>query len=189
MNINIIVAYCKNRGIGLNNNMPWKIKSDLKKFYKLTKGNGNNAVIMGKNTWNSLKCNPLKLRDNLIISSSLNFEKIHLNNETVKTFNSIENILLYCDNKKYDNIWIIGGEKIYSTFLTYNSNIINKIYVTELDNNYNCDTFFPEINNNFKCIQKKTHLLDKNYNEFNEMIIHDVWDKIYENINIHSMSK
>lgn len=191
MNINIIVAYCKNRGIGVNNDLPWKIKSDLKKFYKLTTGSGNNAVIMGRNTWNSLNCKPLKLRDNLIISSSLNIEKIHVNNEIVKSFNSIENTLLYCDSKKYDKIWIIGGEQIYSSFLNDNKfiKLIKKIYVTELDYNYDCDTFFPKIENNFKCILKKTHILNKNYNEFNIMVNHDVWDKIYENINIHSMSK
>ena len=54
MNINIIVAYCKNNGIGFENKMPWHIKSDLKKFQKLTIGNGNNAIIMGKNTYNSI---------------------------------------------------------------------------------------------------------------------------------------
>ena len=46
MNINIIVAYCKNNGIGYNNNMPWKIKSDLQKFKSMTIGNNNNAIIM-----------------------------------------------------------------------------------------------------------------------------------------------
>ena len=93
MNINIIVAYCKNEGIGVNNNLPWSIKSDLKKFYKFTVGNGNNAIIMGKNTWNSLNCKPLKLRDNLIISGSLDFENINTNNEIVKTFKTIDSVI------------------------------------------------------------------------------------------------
>ena len=51
MNINIIVAMCKNNGIGYKNNLPWRISSDLKKFRKLTIGNKKNAIIMGKNTW------------------------------------------------------------------------------------------------------------------------------------------
>ena len=54
-NINLIVAMCKNNGIGYNNELPWKILSDLKKFKKLTQGKGNNAVIMGKNTYESIK--------------------------------------------------------------------------------------------------------------------------------------
>ena len=54
MFVNIIVAYCKNNGIGINNSLPWSIKSDMKKFKDYTTGNGNNAVIMGKNTYNSI---------------------------------------------------------------------------------------------------------------------------------------
>tara|TARA_R110002072_G_scaffold293121_1_gene462221 strand:+ start:29 stop:592 length:564 start_codon:yes stop_codon:yes gene_type:complete len=183
MNINIIVAYCKNKGIGNNNNLPWKIKSDLKKFYKQTVGNKNNAIIMGKNTWDSLNCNPLKFRDNFIISSTLEFENIFANNEIVKTFSSINNCLEYCNIKNYDNIWVIGGEKIYSSFLNNNELLskINKIIVTNIDKEYNCDTFFPHFEDNFRCIQKKTHVIDKNYNEFNDYIDFLVYDKIYIN--------
>jgi dihydrofolate reductase len=43
MLVNVIVAYCKNGGIGINNTLPWKISSDLKKFKKMTLGNKNNA--------------------------------------------------------------------------------------------------------------------------------------------------
>ena len=52
---NIIVAFDIKRGIGIDNTLPWHIPDDLKQFQKLTRGNGKNAVIMGKNTWNSLK--------------------------------------------------------------------------------------------------------------------------------------
>ena len=76
MLINIIVAYEKNGGIGLNNSIPWKITSDLKKFKNLTIGNKNNALIMGKNTWLSIKKN-LPFRDNLILSSSLNIHNVN----------------------------------------------------------------------------------------------------------------
>ena len=75
MLINIIVAFSINMGIGLNNTHPWNIPSDLKKFRDLTIGDGNNAVIMGKNTWNSLPLSYLKKRDNLILSSTLNIYK------------------------------------------------------------------------------------------------------------------
>ena len=178
MNINIIVAYSKNKGIGFENNLPWSIKSDLKKFYKLTKGNGNNAIIMGKNTWFSLNCKPLKLRDNLIISTSLNNNNNNNNNDNnnndnnnnnnnndnnnnniVKYFSSIYSAIYFCKNKNYDNIWIIGGSKLYNSFLkdpNLNSSIY-KIYITEINEIYKCDTFFPEISNNFRCILKKTH--------------------------------
>jgi dihydrofolate reductase len=71
---NIIVAFDINRGIGINNRLPWHIPDDLKQFQKLTRGNGKNAVIMGKNTWNSLPVKMLAGRDNLILSLELVIE-------------------------------------------------------------------------------------------------------------------
>ena len=50
MTVNIIVAYCKGNGIGKNNTLPWHIPQDLKHFSKVTKGNNNNMVVMGRNT-------------------------------------------------------------------------------------------------------------------------------------------
>ena len=71
MYFKLIVAVCKNYGIGKNNTLPWNIKEDLKHFSKITKGNGNNAIVMGRNTWNSFNGRHLKNRDNLILSTSL----------------------------------------------------------------------------------------------------------------------
>ena len=48
--MNLIVAYCRNRGIGFQNKLPWKLSQDMNRFKNLTIGNGNNAVVMGKNT-------------------------------------------------------------------------------------------------------------------------------------------
>ena len=68
--MNIIVAACKNRGIGLNNKLPWKLKKEMNIFANLTKGNGKNAVIMGKNTWYSLP-KALPKRANFVISKTV----------------------------------------------------------------------------------------------------------------------
>ena len=54
MIINVIVAMDERRGIGKNNLLPWNIPSDLKYFSKLTKGSGNNAIIMGRKTHQSI---------------------------------------------------------------------------------------------------------------------------------------
>ena len=67
MQYKLIVAVCKHNGIGYRDTLPWKIKEDLKHFSKLTKGNGKNAIVMGKNTWNSIGGSPLPKRDNLIL--------------------------------------------------------------------------------------------------------------------------
>ena len=144
----LIVAFSKNFGIGYKNKIPWLLKNDLNYFKKKTIGNGNNAIIMGKNTWESLPIKYLPKRDNLILSKTLKGEKV---------FSSINSVEKYCKNKNYDDIWVIGGEKIYNEFI--NNNKIDYIYATELDKEYKCDTFFPNIKNtninNFNLLSSK----------------------------------
>ena len=171
MKVNIIVAYCKNRGIGIKNDLPWKIKEDLAKFRKLTIGKSNNAIVMGKNTWQSLNCNYLKARDNLILSTSLNIDK-KIDTNYIKSFQDYTLLKKFLIEKKYDEIWIIGGEKIYDYFLNQNNCddefIVAKIYVTYIDKLFECDSFFPEIDlNKFKFISKEVTKIDNDFNLFN----------------------
>lgn len=171
MTFNIIVAYCNNNGIGNENNLPWNIKSDLQKFKTLTTGNGNNCIIMGKNTWNSLK-KPLQNRDNLILTTSLNLDYIN-NNNIIKTFSDLNILKDFLMLKDYSEIWIIGGEKIYELFL--NSNIIiNNIYVTYIDSNYVCDTFFPKIDMNKFFFKEKNKHSNNLLNNNNEEKVYDI---------------
>ena len=140
MNYNIIVAICKNNGIGYNNKIPWYIKEDLKLFSKLTRGNNNNnAIIMGRNTFESLPNNFLPKRDNLILSSSIIIDEKREDN-IIKTFDNIDVIINFCNNKKYEQVWIIGGQLIYESFLR--KNIVNKLFITKINKKYLCDKFF-----------------------------------------------
>tara|TARA_B100000085_G_C18381859_1_gene446741 strand:- start:54 stop:599 length:546 start_codon:yes stop_codon:yes gene_type:complete len=160
MLVNIIVAYCKNNGIGKNNSLPWKISSDLKKFKTLTIGNKNNAIIMGKNTWLSLDYKSLSYRDNLILSSSLEINSRDNNNNIIKTFKNEIELYEFLLTKNYSEIWVIGGENIYDLFLNKtNIYYVNNIYVTFIDEKFDCDTFFPIINKNkYSFISKSIHL-------------------------------
>lgn len=72
MDVNLIVAYdINNLGIGKDGQIPWKNKTDMKWFKDVTIGNGNNAVVMGRKTWESLGKKPLKDRLNIIVSKSI----------------------------------------------------------------------------------------------------------------------
>ena len=147
--MNIVVACCKNRGIGFNNTLPWKIKNELNFFKYLTIGNGNNAVVMGKNTWLSLK-KPLPKRTNFVLSKTLSKKELPDNVHLITSIESIEN--LYRINQ-YSNMWIIGGENLYNSMI--NSNYLDSIFYTDINKNYKCDTFFPEISHdNFSLIFK-----------------------------------
>jgi dihydrofolate reductase len=143
MKYNIIVACDINNGIGKNNKLPWNIPEDLKRFSKLTRGEGNNAIIMGKNTWESLPKKPLPKRDNLILSSTLDLEIGEPKNTYVKSFTDIMSLDKFCENQKYDTVWIIGGTNVYEQFIEHIR--LNKIYLTRIHNSYDCDTRFPDI--------------------------------------------
>ena len=186
MKFNIIAAYCKNNGIGINNNLPWKIASDMKKFKDLTIGNGNNCIIMGSKTWLSLKSKGLKSRDNLILSNTLEFDYINDNN-IIKTFNNIDNLKNFINLKEYSEVWIIGGSSIYELFLNNTNFKLNEIYITYLNHDYECDTFFPKIDTNkFYFVSKKIHSKliindDSNVSDDSNVVVNDyIYDIIYK---------
>lgn len=166
-NMKIIVAKDQTNGIGLNNQLPWKCKEDMRRFSILTKGNNNNAVIMGRKTWDSIPIKPLINRHNIIISQST-FEyslknECHYDDEVKNTrvsfFKSIDSAINWVSTKNYDDTWIIGGEKIYNTFLNeeYYNSFIELIYVTEIIGDFMCDTFFSDLekNNNYELISSE----------------------------------
>jgi dihydrofolate reductase len=159
----LIVAFCKNRGIGLNNKMPWYLKSDLKRFKKLTMGQGNNAIVMGRNTWVSLKCLSLPKRSNIILTSKMDY--FQTNNQLF--MQSFDNVAAVSQSHLYDDIWLIGGAQVYRESLK--KNLVDEIYATVIDNDFECDTFFPEIPKDFKIIDESE---GRNENNINFNYIH-----------------
>ena len=149
MTVNIIVAYCKGNGIGKNNTLPWHIPQDLKHFSKVTKGNNNNMVVMGRNTWESLPKKPLPNRFNAVITNTLS-----MNSNNIKTFKSFEDVLQFSREKSFSDVWIMGGEQIYNSALKID--IVDEIHATIIDEEYDCDTFFPDIlNSKYKLVFEK----------------------------------
>ena len=143
MKINLAVAFSKNYGIGFKNNLPWcHLKKDMTFFSKRTTGSGNNAVIMGKNTWLSIpECRrPLKNRTNIVISSSSPPPPLSLDGNP-HVFSSINDAMSFCESAKYDELWVIGGSRIYDEFLNTCYNKLNRVYITCVFGDYECDTF------------------------------------------------
>ena len=162
MIINIAVAITGNGGIGLKGGLPWPhLKTDMALFSKRTTGAGKNAVLMGKNTWLSIPeiRRPLKNRTNIIISRSELESKSqsHSHSTLCHIFSSIYDALAHCEAAKYDEVWIIGGSRIYNEFLNAHYDKVHRAYITYVctnsDNNndddynkdskdgYECDTF------------------------------------------------
>ena len=135
MKINLIVAHCKNYGIGFRNKLPWNYKCDMKWFKEKTSITNqefkNPALIMGKNTWFSLPKRPLPKRINYVLSTTL---------DSPFAYNNVDSIVNDCKEKNVDVLWIIGGSRIYNTFIKHN--LVDFQYVTIIDKDYECDTFF-----------------------------------------------
>jgi len=156
----LILACTLQGGIGLNNKIPWNIPEDLELFKKITSDVNcyikKNAIIMGKNTWNSLPFKPLKNRINIIITSKPN--DINISDKSIIICNNFDNALDYCENNVLINkIFVIGGKSLYDLCLN-NQKYINKIeniHLSIIKKKYMCDTFID---------LKKIITLFKNYN-------------------------
>ena len=147
----MIVACCNNNGIGYQNKIPWFIKNDLKYFSKLTKGKRNNAVIMGRKTWDSLPKKPLPNRENIILSKTVRNTLNSVKLPELKTafLTNPEQAINLCKERKYDELWVMGGTKIYELFYNEYNHLIDKIFITRVSKDYECDVFFPEISELF----------------------------------------
>ena len=138
----IIVAYGKNRGIGLKNKLPWPInKKDMEHFKKITTGNKNNAVIMGRNTFESIG-NTLPNRFNIVVTSNPN-----INIPYVMTAPTLDKALDLTNDKNINDVFVIGGQQIYNSAITHKN--LSKVIATEFDFSPESDTFFPKLPGHF----------------------------------------
>ena len=150
MIFNIIVAACNNNGIGINNTIPWNSVEDMRHFSYMTKGGGNNAVVMGHNTWQSIPDNkkPLVNRENIIISKN---RSLVINGCTVK--HSISDVINHLNDTTCDVCWIIGGQSIYEQFL--NTGLISTIIITRIKEEHDCTVHFPDLPSGFELTSTK----------------------------------
>lgn len=134
----IIVAIAKNYAIGKDNKIPWHISEDFKRFKRLTKGH---PVVMGKNTYISLPIKPLPERTNIVVC----FKDDSWKAEGITIKHSLKEAIEYAHT--LDNtVYIIGGASIYKQAIE--QELANKLEITQLDKEYEGDTFFPVIDTN-----------------------------------------
>lgn len=150
----LIVAVDQEYGIGLNGDLPWHIPGDLKYFSQITSQtedpNKQNAVIMGRVTWESIPSNhrPLKDRKNIILTRDSEYQ----NPENTELSNTLEEAInKAASNPEIESIFVIGGGRVFHEAILKPE--CKKIYLTEIQKDFTCDTFFPKIyDNEFKLI-------------------------------------
>lgn len=142
MEFSIIVACTKAGGIAKDGAIPWNIPEDIQHFRRTTLSTSKrqfvNAVIMGRRTWESLHCKPLKGRVNIVVSTTLDQDDV-LGAIVVRSFDHAHFKLREFPN--IENVFVIGGERLYKDAL-YNHRY-TKVYLTLVNNDIECDTFFP----------------------------------------------
>lgn len=132
MKISCIVAIAKNNVIGKNNTMPWHIPADLKYFKKVTSGH---CIILGRKNFESIG-KALPNRTNIVVTRQKDF--FH---SSVISTSSIENALKIALELGEEEVFIVGGAQIYIQTISF----WDKLYLTEIQHEFEGDTFFPEI--------------------------------------------
>ncbi|RDW59596.1 dihydrofolate reductase [Coleophoma cylindrospora] len=153
----IVAATSKNMGIGKNGGLPWTgLRKEMQYFAQVTQttkpGQANeNAVIMGRKTWESIpkKFRPLKLRTNVIISRSHpeSGGLAGVGNRSIQcnsidgAMNAIGNQALETKGSESPKVFVIGGAQIYQAALDFKE--AKFILLTRILEDFDCDTFFP----------------------------------------------
>ncbi|MDP3770652.1 MAG: type 3 dihydrofolate reductase [bacterium] len=129
MIISLIAAMGRNRVIGKDNALPWKLPADMKRFREITRGK---PIIMGRKTFESIG-RPLPDRMNIVITREHDYRVdgcvvVHSIEEAIKAAGDAQEIM------------VIGGTSIFEQFLL----LAQKMYITLIDHDFEGDTFFPE---------------------------------------------
>lgn len=129
MKLTIVVAFAKNRVIGIDNKLPWNIPADLKHFREVTTGK---PVLMGRKTFESIG-RPLPNRKNIIVTRDLMWDA-----DGVRIAANIEDAI-YIAAEEHDECMIIGGAMVYEQCLPY----VHAMELTLIDDFPAGDAYFP----------------------------------------------
>lgn len=131
MSVILIAAVDRDMGIGINGNLPWKIKADMDHFKARTAGQ---TVIMGRKTYESIG-GPLPGRHNVVVSRSTKIA-----DPQVETFSNLTRALLRVLEERH-TVYIIGGSEIYKQAIEF----ADELAITHIQASYKCNEFFPAI--------------------------------------------
>lgn len=143
MILSFVVAYDRNRVIGKDNALPWRLPADLRRFKRLTTGK---PVLMGRRTFESIGA-PLAERRNLVLTRDASYRP-----DGVEAVRSIDEALARC--ARMDELVVIGGADVFRQLLPR----ADRLYLTEIDAAFEGDTYFPEIERSeWREIERQRH--------------------------------
>lgn len=139
MKLVIIAAVANNGTIGMKNTLPWKLKSDLKRFKEITSGH---TVICGRKTYESIG-KPLPNRNMVVLSRDMDFRAAGC-----ETYVSLEMALWKHATESV--VYCIGGSNLYKQALQY----AVELDITRVLADVEGDAFFPELGPEWELVEK-----------------------------------
>ncbi|TCV87441.1 dihydrofolate reductase [Sulfurirhabdus autotrophica] len=142
--ISIIAALAKNRTIGINNSLPWRIPGELKYFKTVTMGH---HILMGRKTFESIG-KPLPGRTTVIITRNTAYRIP----DCIVT-NTLDAAI--AAGEEDDEIFFVGGAELYAQALP----LADRLYLTEIQKEFAGDAHFPSFDiNQWHEIKREKHL-------------------------------
>jgi dihydrofolate reductase len=142
--LSLIVAMSeKDRVIGLDGDLPWKLSADLKRFKQITTGH---TVVMGRKTWESIpaKFRPLPNRKNVVLSRQDGYidsvpDGVGVSQSFGDALAGYAAISQTDMASEWGDLFVIGGESVFAEALPH----ADRIYLTVVEYEDDGDTFFP----------------------------------------------
>lgn len=131
----IIAAVAQNNVIGKDNDLVWHMPADLKYFKQTTAGH---YIIMGRKTFESFG-KPLKHRTHIIVTRNKEYTY-----PGCYIVHNLDDAFKIAAENNQQEVFILGGAEIYRQSIGRS----DRLYITEIKETFDGDTFFPEINKN-----------------------------------------
>ena len=132
--MNIIVAVDENWAIGYRGDLLVRIPADHKMFRNETIGK---VVVLGRKTMDTFPGGlPLAGRTNIVLTRNPEYQV-----KDAIVVHSVEVLLAELKNYDTKDVYVIGGDSVYSQLLPY----CDTAHVTKIDRSYEADTYFPNL--------------------------------------------
>ena len=145
-----MVAYDRDRVIGRDGTLPWRLPDDMKHVRALTVGK---PLIMGRRTYESFPRRPLPDRTNIVVTRDPSFHP----DGVVVARTPDEALALAGDAPE---VIVFGGASIFGHFLP----MADRLYVTEVDASVGGDTYFPKLDpSHWREVEREEHPKDERH--------------------------
>lgn len=139
----------RNRAIGKDNQMLWRLSTDMKRFRRITTGH---CILMGRKTFESLG-KPLPGRTNIVVTRNKDYRP-----EGTVVFSSIYDGIDHARKQGEEELFVIGGGTVYEQCLDR----ADRLYLTRVLADPEGDAFFPDFDESeWEVVREEAHLADE----------------------------